>query len=90
MYAYCWANGRLGFSQKKIPQGTLPIAKGTGKKWRQGIEAQCRLMYDGKTYMIPSVQDAFLFKEKDTLEALYEFLRNLENLGLKQPTPTKD
>jgi hypothetical protein len=31
MLAYCWANGRLGFSQKKIPQGAFPIAEGTGK-----------------------------------------------------------
>jgi hypothetical protein len=81
---YCWASGLVEFTTGKIPKGTLLVATGSGIKWRQKMEQLFLLAYDNKSYLIREVGEAILH-DKDPLQALRNFMRKLEKLGLRDP-----
>ena len=79
MRAYCWASGQIEFGPR-IPEGTLPIARGPAKKLRPFIEAVSRHAYDGKTLLVPGVPEAP--NQTKALDALHAFLDWLEDRPL--------
>jgi hypothetical protein len=81
--AYVLISGELGFTNKenaKLPG--LPIARGEGKKWRDGIRVHCRLAYDGKRYFVPGVPEARSIKE--ACDAVIAFVNRLKDIDARR------
>lgn len=72
LLAYVWASGLLGFTSEALPDGALPIARGTGSEWREKIEVLCRLARDGSgQYFVPGIPEAE--NQSEAFEALKKF-----------------
>jgi hypothetical protein len=81
--AYCWATGLVEFTDGECPEGALVISRGTGKKWREAIEAQLRLGFSNDFYLVPGVPEANL-EGIDPIEALLAFIRRLQLMDFRR------
>jgi hypothetical protein len=81
--AYVLVSGELRFTNKQnVMLSGLPISKGEGKKWRDGIRVHCRLAYDGKRYFVPGVPEARSIKE--ACDAVTAFVNRLKDIDGKR------
>jgi hypothetical protein len=55
IYAYCWANGLIGFA-KEVPNGALGIASGEEEQIRSVVAGLARLSYTGDL-LIPKMPE---------------------------------
>lgn len=69
-FAYCWRGGVIEFGVR-IPDGALPVDRGTERSVRRRVEPLVRHAHDGKTLLVPGIPEA----DSDTaaLEAYRRF-----------------
>ena len=79
MIAYCWKSGQIMIG-RRVPQGALPIIKGSKKDLEKTIQGSATLAYDNKTWLVPGIRTC-----KDPLQALLNYIGWLE--GRKEATP---
>lgn len=81
--AYCWRSGLLGFADGTLPDGALPLDRGTGDEWRGGVEVMCRLMKDGSgRYLVPGVPEAE--NDEEALQAVFKFREWIKQRALRR------
>jgi len=69
MIAYCWKSGQIEIG-KRVPDGALPIIKGTRKFLESTIHGTATLAYDNKTWLVPGIRTS-----SDPLQALLDYTK---------------
>lgn len=72
-FAYCWRGGVIEFGPR-IPDGALPVDRGTEHSVRRRVEPLARHAYDGKTLLVPGIPEA---GDDDTALAAYERFKRI-------------
>lgn len=84
---YCWQSGQIGFSNRGIPDGSLPIRFNATPEEVETIKARSRMSYDNKTMLVPGIPEAE--NPHAALNALHAFCGNIDLPAQEQKTKSR-
>lgn len=80
-FAYCWRGGIIEFGPR-IPDGALPVDRGTEGSVRRRVEPLARRAYNGRDLLVPGIPEAQ--SDAAALEA-YQRFKSLMDRRRRRP-----